>query len=78
MTTTRYMLRYVRPGIGPVVGTIHSAIGRYVSDANARRYFARILRADHWPAGQYLIETFPESDYSGRYDRQVGYLYKTA
>ena len=74
----RYIAEYIRPGIGPVVGTSGVLYGRYASDTNALRYLARMLgKLDHMPAGQYKVSTWPES-WSTLKEREVGTIYKTA
>lgn len=71
----QYIARYIRPKYGPVVGTSRTVYGEYQSDANARRFLARKLQADHFPAGQYLLETWPGSGSTVK-PRVVGHLYK--
>lgn len=73
---TRYMVRHLRADGTPRAGTLYSTVRRYQNDANARRYLALILRGDHFPAGQYVITTFPPAG-SNEHERHVGYLYKT-
>jgi len=74
----RYILEYIRPSTGtPGPGTTNTMIREYANDRNALRYFAKHLdEANHFPAGQYVVSTFPQSDYRPNAQRHVGYLYK--
>ena len=74
----RYLARRVRPQYGPVLGTIDTLVREYANDQNALRYMHKHLQAPHFTPGQYLVTTFPQSDYSGRGERVVGTLYKRA
>ena len=73
----RYIARYIDPRTGKThLGASNTLIGRYVSEANARRYFCQYLRYPHFPAGQYELSEWPDGTFTeGRF---VGYLYKTA
>jgi hypothetical protein len=74
---TRYIAEYIRPNTGtPSPGMNNLLIREYANDTNAMRYMHKHLQAPHFAPGQYRVSTFPKSDYTGRYERVVGYLYK--
>lgn len=72
----RYLIRYVRPNVGPVVGSSRTFSGEYANDRNALRFMDRTLQGlAHFPAGEYLVETWPPS-WSTIPTRTVGTLTK--
>lgn len=71
----RYIAEYIRPGINkPVVGTSGVLVREYANDRNALRFMHLHLQLPSYPAGQYVVHTYPR-DYVMP-QRYVGTLYK--
>lgn len=75
---TRYIAEHIRPCGTPVVGTHGVLVREYANDRNALRFMHRHLTPEGFPAGQYVLSTYPRSTETNgpRPARRVGHLYK--